>query len=265
MVPFYEFQSSDITIIHNKRELKYRTHIHEHIEILYVFEIGQHINIDGKDYEVQKGQAAIIFPNVVHTYYRNEFRNADQVIILCPPILFKGIFPDFINFHPASPVIADLDDVVRLAFHEILSCSEFAEQLAWTMMILSRLLKKITLKHKKAAPVDNLTKKIITYIAQNFRNDITLDSLAKEFSISKYYISHTFSDKIKISLPNYLSLIRAEYAASQIRSTNEPISNIGINAGFSSQSTFNRAFRRIYCMTPSEYKKNIGDLYKYDK
>lgn len=265
MVPFYELQPSDITIIHNKRELKYRPHIHEHIEIIYVFDIGQHIDIDGNDYEIKAGQAAIIFPNIVHTYYRNEFRNTDQVFVICPPALFKGLFPDFTNFMPKSPVITETDEAVQLAFKEILTCTDFSEKLAWTMVILSRIMKKLTLEHKSAAPVENLTRKIITYIAQNFRNEITLDSLAKEFSVSKYYISHTFSDKIKISLPNYLSFIRAEYAASQIRSTNDSITNICINSGFSSQSTFNRAFKRIYCMTPREYKENIGGLYKYDK
>ena len=259
MVPFYEFQPSDITIIHNNRELKYRTHIHEHIEIIYVFDVGQHIDIDGTDYEIQKGQAAIVFPNVVHTYYRNEFRNTNQIFVICSPALFKGLFPNFTNFRPESPIITDVDHAVRLTFQELITCTDFTEQLAWTMLILSRLIKKVTLTHKEADPVDNLTKKIITYISQNFRDDISLESLAKEFSVSKYYISHTFSDKIKISLPNYLSFIRAEYAASQMRSTNDTITNICINSGFSSQSSFNRAFKRIYGMTPSEYKK------KYDK
>lgn len=264
MVPFYEFQPSDINVIRNNHELNYPSHIHEHIEIIYVFDMGQHIEIDGRTYEINKGQAAIIFPNVVHTYYRDEFRNTDQVFVLCSPALFKGLFPDFTKFHTQSPVITDLDDAARMAFSEILSCTEFSERLAWTMVILSKLIKKITLEHKKSAPVENLTKKIITYIAQNFRNEITLDLLAKEFSVSKYYISHTFSDKIKISLPNYLAFIRAEYAAGQIRSTNDTITNICINSGFPSQSTFNRAFKRIYCMTPREYKKNIGELYKYE-
>lgn len=264
MVPFYELQPSDISIIHNTREIKYRSHIHDQIEMIYVFDIGQHIEIDGKDYEIKKGQAALIFPNVVHTYYRNEFRNTDQIFVICAPSLFKGMFPDFTNFRPKSPVITDVDEAARLAFYEILSCTEFSEQLAWTMIILSRLMKKITLEHKGSAPVENLTKKIITYIGQNFRNDITLDLLAKEFSVSKYYISHTFSDKIKISLPNYLAFIRAEYAANQMRSTNDSITNICLDSGFSSQSTFNRAFKRIYCMTPREYKKNIGGLYKYE-
>ena len=264
MVPFYEFQPSDITIIHNTRELQYRPHIHEHIEIIYEFNIGQHIDIDGKKYEIKQGQVAIIFPNIVHTYYRNEYRDTNQIFIICSPELFSGLFPDFMNITPKSPVITELDDAVHLAFNEILHCTEFPEQLAWTTIILSHLLKKLTLEHKKSAPVEHLTKKIITYISQNFRNNITLDSLAKEFSVSKYYISHTFSDKIKISLPNYLSFIRAEYAASQIRSTNDTITNICMNSGFSSQSTFNRAFKRIYCMTPHEYKNNIGGLYKYE-
>lgn len=264
MVPFYEFQPSDITIIPNSREIKYRSHIHEQIEIIYVFDIGQHINIDGTEYEIKQGQSAIIFPNIVHSYYRNEFRNTNQVFVICSPSLFMGMFPDFTNFTPRTPVITDVDDATKLAFREIMSCTEFPEQLAWTMIVLSRLMKKIILEHTESAPVENLTKKIITYIAQNFRNEITLDTLAKEFSASKYYISHTFSDRLKISLPNYLSLIRAEYAANQIRSTNDTITNICLNSGFSSQSTFNRAFKRIYCMTPREYKKNIGGLYKYE-
>ncbi|MFQ7291494.1 MAG: helix-turn-helix domain-containing protein [Monoglobales bacterium] len=262
MVPFYEFQSSDITVIHNQRELKYRPHIHEHIEIIYVFDKGQHINIDGINYEINAGEAAVIFPNLVHTYYRNEYRTTDQVFVICQLSLFKGLFPDLSNFRPETPIIHNLDYAAKLAFKEILTCTEFPEKLAWSLVILTKIMKNLTLHHSKSDPVENLTQKIIIYISQHFRENITLDTLAREFSVSKYYISHTFSEKIKISLPNYLSLIRAEYAAGQIRSTNDSITNIGINAGFASQSTFNRAFKRIYCMTPREYKENIGELYK---
>ena len=45
MVPFYEIQRSDIKIIHNKRELNYPTHVHEHMEILYIFDLSQHIKL----------------------------------------------------------------------------------------------------------------------------------------------------------------------------------------------------------------------------
>ncbi len=262
MVPFYEFRPEDISIIHNTRELKYRSHIHEQVEIIYVFELGQHININGADYEITEGQAAMIFPNTVHTYYRNEWRDTNQIFIICPAKIFGRVLPDLTDLAPENPIITDVDDTVKSAFSELLTCSDTAERLAWILLIISRLLKKLTLVHTTAAPVRDLTQKIIGYISRNFLENITLDSLAKEFSVSKFYISRTFSDKIKISLPNYLALIRAEYAAGLIRTTNDSITAICNSSGFTSQSTFNRAFKRIYCMTPREYKNNIEELYK---
>lgn len=264
MVPYYEFQSSDIEIIHNARELRYNSHIHGHIEIVYVFKVGQHVHIDGKDYEVKEGEAAIIFPNLVHSYYRNEYRDTDQLLLICSPALFKGLFPNFDTHIPENPIITGLDNSTRLAFCELLNADEFPERLAWSLVILSKLMKKVKLSHTDSIPVENLTQKIVHYIAQNFTEEITLDSLAKEFNVSKYYISHTFSKSIKITLPNYLSIIRAEYAAGMIRSTNESITNICNESGFSSQTTFNRAFKRIYRMTPREYKDSVGELYKQD-
>lgn len=262
MLPFYEFRQSDINIILNHRELKYRSHIHKQIELIFVYELGQHINIDGTDYEIQAGQAAVIFPNVVHTYFRNEQRPTEQIFAIVSQELFRGLFPDLNDFSPSCPVIGDVDETTALAFRELSKCTDFSEQLAWTLVIMTRLMKKITLTHKMGTPVADLTQKIITYIGQNFREDITLESLARGFSVSRFYISRTFSEKIKISLPNYLALIRAEYAAGLIRTTNDSITNICCNSGFSSQSTFNRAFKRIYCMTPREYKENISGLYK---
>lgn len=262
MVPYYEFQASDIEVIHNARELRYNSHIHGHIEIVYVFKTGQHVHIDGSDYEVKEGEAGIIFPNLVHSYYRNEYRDTDQLLLICSPKLFKGLFPNFDTHIPENPVIGELDETTKLAFSELLSAETFPERLAWTLIILSKLMKKVTLAHADSAPVENLTQKIIHYISQNFTQEITLETLARELNVSKYYISHTFTHSIKISLPNYLALIRAEYAAGMMRSTNESITNICNESGFTSQSTFNRAFKRIYNMTPREYKDSIGELYK---
>ncbi len=260
---FYEFQPSDINIIINHREVKFRPHIHKQIEIIYVFELGQHINIAGKDYEIKEGEAAIIFPNTVHTYYRNEWRPTEQIFAIVSQELFHGLFPDLSRFSTDCPIITDIEDSVKLAFKELAQCTDFAEKLAWSMVILTKLMKKIKLHHYNAVPVTNLTQKIVTYIAENFRSEITLESLAKEFSVSKFYISRIFSEKIKMSLPNYLSLMRAEYAAGLIRTTNDSITSIYINSGFTSQNTFNRAFKKIFNVTPREYKNNIGELYKH--
>lgn len=177
--------------------------------------------------------------------------------LLFLPGIFKGLFQNFFDVQPESPVITDIDSSVKLAFKELLSCTDFTEQVAWTMLIFSKLIKKINLTHKQSIPVAGLTKKITTYISLNFKENITLDLLAKEFCVSKFYISHTFSEKLKVSLSEYVSSIRAKYAAEQLLSTDDSITNIALNSGFSSQSTFNRTFLKIYGMSPREYRNNF--------
>ena len=60
-----------------------------------------------------------------------------------------------------------------------------------------------------------------------------------------------------VSLSEYVSSIRAKYAAEQLLSTDDSITNIALNSGFSSQSTFNRTFLKIYGMSPREYRNNF--------
>lgn len=262
MVPFYEVQPSDLTVIHNYREIHFHAHLHKHLEILYVFKEGQHMNIDGVEYDIKVGQAAIVFPEIVHHYYRNDMRPADEVMIICNPKVFGGILPDFTSTRPVSPIITDIDNITKSAFEQISECTSTPEKLGWSLIIISRLLKKIEINQNKHIPVENLAEKMIQYIALNFKQDISLETLASEFNVSKYYISHIFSDRIKINFRNYLALIRTEYAAGLIRTTDDSITNICSCAGFSSQRTFNRAFKQIYGVTPREYKNNINEFYK---
>ena len=75
MVPFYEIQRSDIKIIHNKRELNYPTHVHEHMEILYIFDLSQHIRtpftlITGKFTVTQMKSAFCFCPVYLKGYFK---------------------------------------------------------------------------------------------------------------------------------------------------------------------------------------------------
>lgn len=96
------------------------------------------------------------------------------------------------------------------------------------------------------------------YIKENFNRDLSLESIAKEFCVNKNYISHIFSKKFEINFRKYLGLIRAEYAANLLRTTDDKITTIAESSGFESQRTFNRIFREIYGVTPMEFRKNLN-------
>lgn len=260
MLPIYEIQPSDLKVIHNARELYFHAHLHQHIEIVYVFSGGQHMNIGGQKYEVMPGEAAVIFPDTVHNYYRTEKRPTDEVIVICSPNLFNGVLPDMSDTKPLSPIIKELSDITKLAFKEISTCTTLLENIGWSLFIMSHIMDKIKLEqNSQHIPVENLTKKIIHYISENFQQNISLDDIAEEFSVSKFYISHIFSKKMKMNFRSYLAHLRTGHAANLIRTTDDTITNICSLSGFESQRTFNRVFKEIYNVTPREYRNNFNN------
>ena len=94
MTPFYEIQPDRLNIIHNQRELYFPSHMHENIEILYVYNGTQHLSINNINYEINTGDTVIIFPNVVHEYYKSGEKYADGLLMICDPKIFLNMFPD---------------------------------------------------------------------------------------------------------------------------------------------------------------------------
>lgn len=264
MIPFYEIQPSDLNIIHNERELYFRPHIHKHIEILYVYEGGQHLRINNKEYEVNEGEAAVIFPNLQHNYFRTETRKADEILLICSPAMFGSVFPNLTNCLPENPVVSreNISPDAVFAFRELKKDNSLSINLGWALIVMSRLLEHMTLKSTEHIPIENITYQLIEYITKNFTHPLSLDVLAKEFHVSKYYISHIFSEKIGVNFRHYIGAIRAEYAASLLRSTDENITAVCEMSGFDSLRSFNRIFRAVYNMSPREYRNNINAYLK---
>ncbi len=264
MLPFYELQHDKLNVIHNMRELSFPAHIHENIEILYVYNGTQHLTIAGKNYKVNKGDSAIIFPNLLHTYYKAEEKSADGILIICDPKIFFDMFPNLTNSFPKNPVIksSSFNDEAVFAFNQIKTATSFPIKLGLTYIITAHIFENIEIEKNTDVHSENITQKIIEYISKNFTNQLTLDTLAKDLCVSKYYISHIFSEKMKMNFRTYLGIIRADHAAKLIRMTNDSLTEISNNSGFESQRTFNRIFRQIYEMSPREYKYSISQQKK---
>lgn len=264
MLPLYEIRKSDLTVKRNDYNLNFPEHMHKYIEIIYVFKGNQPIRIENSEYNLTTGNAAIIFPETIHSYSGNNLRGDDVMIIICDPKLFGVLFPDLKNFRPENPIIkAELiNSELKTAFNALKPDDEFEIKFSWVCVIMSYLMKTLEFKQQSAEVVSDITYKIIKYIEEHFTEDITRESLARQFNVSECYISKIFTNKFKMNLRNYLGLLRAEYAANLIRTTNETFTSISSLAGFQSLRTFNRMFRATYGIAPNEYKNNINKLIK---
>lgn len=119
-----------------------------------------------------------------------------------------------------------------------------------------RRLKSIDLKVKKAV-VDRQFEAEIYLIA-----DLNLGMLAHHTNIPASQLSQLFSSVYHSNFNKIINEYRIDYAVKllQDHSLKHSIDEICIMSGFSSRSSFYRAFRSVFDMTPSEYKRQRLDF-----
>ena len=263
--PFYEIKQNDIVVKKLERELLFPAHLHEELEIVYVFRGTQKITIGDNLYEVHEGNAIIILPEEIHEYVRDKSlgknnKDADSLVIICNTKIFNGLFPDFYKYKTHMPLISseELSIEAKEAFNNIYhNRNEHSAVYGWICVALHYILKSVNIVKIDGIKSDGTISRILNYISDNFTENITLETLADSMHLSKYYVSHIFGEKLGVNFRTYLGMLRAEYAAKLIRTTNNTMTEISNIAGFDTQRTFNRVFGRIYGMTPTEYKNNI--------
>ena len=91
--------------------------------------------------------------------------------------------------------------------------------------------------------------------------DLNLPQLAKEVDIPSHYLSQVINENIGLNFFDFINRQRVEDVKSKIsdpRYNNFSILGIAFESGFNSKSAFNRVFKNITGITPSEYKKTLS-------
>lgn len=101
-----------------------------------------------------------------------------------------------------------------------------------------------------------LANKIMYHIYTHIDTDINLDWLAQELDISKFYLHRIFKEAFGRNIYESVKSIRLQKASNLlITNTYSTISDIGKQCGYSSHSSFIRAFKERFDMTPKEWKQ----------
>lgn len=107
------------------------------------------------------------------------------------------------------------------------------------------------------AAADSLTAKIYSitsYIHTHYPEELSLESLAKEFFISTYYLSHQFKATTGFTITTYIQMTRVRNAQQMLLDGNRKITEIATACGFNSFSQFNRVFHKFCGVSPSQMR-----------
>ena len=94
----------------------------------------------------------------------------------------------------------------------------------------------------------------LDYMADNYNEPISIDTLAELCSISTSYFMSSFKKAVGFSAIEYLNHLRIKQACARLSDSKEDISEIAGNCGYNNLSNFNRQFKRIVGCSPRDYR-----------
>ena len=101
------------------------------------------------------------------------------------------------------------------------------------------------------------------FIARNLRKPIRVSDIGLEIGINNSYLSKKFAEAEGMTISQYICKERCEHAANLLKYSNYELSEIAEYFCFSSHSHFGAKFKKIYGMTPNEYRKRYKESGTY--
>lgn len=104
---------------------------------------------------------------------------------------------------------------------------------------------------------DSIVLKIAYYLNTNYKENITLPTLEKEFFLSKATLCKRFKEGMNCSIMEYLTLIRLSRAKALLISSSKSVEAISAECGFSSANYMGLVFKKELGISPLGYRKRV--------
>ncbi len=238
-------------------------HTHHCAELFYIVEGQGQFFIEGQTYPVSVNDLVIINPHVLHTELSLQGSSFEYIVLGIEglELLANEVNPShhhrIVNFEGIQETILFY---LKKMLHEIEEKVPGHEIICQNLMeILVVLLERQTNFSTTLAPVSRKTSRLSShirrYIDNHYKENISLDYLAKISHVSKFHLSHAFAEEYGISPINYLISKRIEEGAYLLETTDLPLALISHICNFSSPSYFSQIFKKQRHCSPSDFRK----------
>jgi AraC-like DNA-binding protein len=95
------------------------------------------------------------------------------------------------------------------------------------------------------------------FIAENFLYDIDCVNIAAAADIHPKYAMSLFKKSTGMTLNEYVNLLRLSYAQALLMHQDANVLRVAMDSGFGSLSAFNKSFRKLAGMTPSDFRRGL--------
>lgn len=115
-------------------------------------------------------------------------------------------------------------------------------------------------RQSEARATIGLAASILEYVQENYRDQISYETLGEHFHMSPIYLNRIFKKHLKASLHEYLLNYRISAAETMLRSSGATVKEVAHSSGFTDVAHFSKSFKRITGYSPKDYRTAHASL-----
>ena len=240
-------------------------HWHNAIEFVYIISGRLKFTINNTAFLAGAGELVVINSSTVHSFMPIG-ADVDYYYLVANDDFFKAnsLYSQGTHFES----VIESDEAKRL-FKRITEEYERGDEYS-NAAILSQLMSLFVYlsrnhnTHPNGAPLSEekklkMVRGMLVYLAEHFKERLTIEEIAEALHYSKSYISHTFKEITGCSLISYINLLRCQNATSLLLDGSS-VSEAAAEVGFTDVSYFTRVFKKSLGILPSQVEENIFTL-----
>ena len=242
-------------------------HWHKDIELNLILSGTSLSIVDGRPSILTSGDMCVINSRKIHSGDTpDESVPIRLITIQWDYVFFTRYCPDFPKYQFSLTGRADILPEIRSRVLQIADL--YAAKKPYYEMKISALLLEtgyLLLEHcleenpyyydyestRKAIQIQNA----ITYMEENYSQQISLTQIADQANMSPAYFSRKFKQLTGINFSECLALYRVQKARDELMNTENTMTEIAFNNGFANVKSFIQYFRKQYHTTPKQYQK----------
>lgn len=280
---FVEDIRKNIEVSKHNRYTPLFKHKHAFFEMVYVASGKCENTVEGNMVTLNKGDICIISPDVNHTM--GAFNDDSLVInIIIRKSTFKEtffelftddtilslfftriLFSNQANNYIIFPTVNNqpLQFIIEYLIFEGMSHDKYYKPamenlLRTAFCLMLRKQNEIIISNDLSVGLQDIYE-ILRYIQNNYKT-VTMQHLSEEFKYSPDYIGKLIKKNTGITFVKILQDIRFKKACNMLLNTNLHIIDICYEIGYDSVEFFNRTFKRLCGMTPTEYRRKSSEF-----
>lgn len=249
-----------------------RMHWHPFVEILVGLDSLNKVSVNLKEYVLKVNDILIIYPGDMHSILSctesSMFVIQFSVNLLSViPELGKSIsllsMQPYIPYDPGSAESERLVMMLKDFYEAYESGSAFQEARMYALMLnfFANFGKKyLSMQRDESSEAGaekntvRMIAKACVYISQNCTSPITLSDAAAFVGMSRSHFARLFKQNTTSTFVDFLTVERVRRAQDLFSHSDKKIIDIAFDSGFTSISSFNRAFKKVTGITPSEFR-----------